>query len=239
MESDKVYWHRYWPEYERLVFSQLPSPKTIVEFGVLNGASISLLHKRFPRAAIVGVDLMNKQDIWPVGLGISYLQLDQGDRERVNNLLNHLMPNLIIDDGSHKPEHQALCLVAGIRYLHFGGFYILEDIQGSHPDNPKRPVRKINCFNLLLILQNLKELNKELNEPLRSMLSVDSYFSREEIEMLSRKVESVHLYRRTALPLRCYSCGGNDFDYVNLLCPCGNINLFSEWDSMAFMIKVH
>jgi hypothetical protein len=41
-------------------------------------------------------------------------------------------PDLIIEDGSHVPRHQADCLRFGFSALNPGGIYLLEDIHTSY-----------------------------------------------------------------------------------------------------------
>jgi len=45
----------------------------------------------------------------------------------------------------------------------------------------------------------------------------------------------VEIYKRTQLPLRCYACGGSDFDYVSWLCACGS-DLYHPANSMAALV---
>lgn len=45
----------------------------------------------------------------------------------------------------------------------------------------------------------------------------------------------LHMYRRSSLPLRCYGCGRDLFDYARWRCQCG-VELFSSTDSMSFLV---
>jgi predicted O-methyltransferase YrrM len=137
-DSDKYYWHRYTETYLR-AFAALGEARRVVEFGVLHGASISWLAERFPEAEIVGADLLVRQPEWPFDTRISYRQVDQADRAAVRAMLASVLGDvdLIIDDGSHIPQHQASCLAEGLARLRPGGLYILEDICTSHPLQPR------------------------------------------------------------------------------------------------------
>ena len=75
VDSDKFYWHRYGPVYSN-VFERTSSPKVIVEFGVLEGASVRWLANRFPNARIFGLDILDQQESWPVDERITYLKVN-------------------------------------------------------------------------------------------------------------------------------------------------------------------
>lgn len=231
-QSDKLYWHRYIPEYERLVFSQI-NPTRILEFGVDQGASIMWLTMRFPKAKIIGVDILPTQPTWPKFANVSYVELDQGDREAVKRVVNAHQYDLIIEDGSHLPEHQSNCLIEGLQGLKAGGFYILED---AHTSYPRISTRKTNAFHLLLAIQNIKDLRQPLDR-LKNGLYQWSHFTEEEVKYAFERIDTIHLYKRTSLPLSCYNCGGSKFDYSLLTCQCG-IDLYENYDSMSFMVKV-
>ena len=129
--SDKVYWHNYINFYEGFFAGK--SFSNIVEIGVLNGNSMRWLLERFPEARIYGADIVPLQENWPRDPRICYVQMDQGDAAQVRKLFSLAAFDLIIEDGSHRPDHQITALVEGIRSLNNGGIYILEDIHTSHP----------------------------------------------------------------------------------------------------------
>ncbi len=134
--SDKHYWHRYTDTYEA-AFAKLGEVTEILEFGVFRGDSITWLAERFPRARIVGVDIVPAAPDWPHADRIEYVQLDQGDRAALHTMFATLARrfDLIIEDGSHIPQHQASCLVEGLPHVPPGGLYVLEDSHTSQPDN--------------------------------------------------------------------------------------------------------
>lgn len=134
--SDKFTWHRYTQFYEPFL-ARLGAAKRILEFGVFHGASVRYLHDRYPSAEIVGCDILPIQADWPVSDRIRYVTLDQGNNQELDQLfVEHPGPfDLIIEDGSHQPEHQRNCLVASVSHLRDGGVYILEDLHTSHPDH--------------------------------------------------------------------------------------------------------
>jgi hypothetical protein len=240
-ESDKFYWHRYVDKYEQ-AFASLGGVSDILELGVLDGASLRWLAKRFPYARIVGVDFTGPGTTWPRTDQIEYVQAAPGDGRTMAAVLARLgrRYDLIIDDGSHLPPHQASSLVEAFPFVRPGGLYILEDIHTSHPENADfrhyNPPGTANCLHILLAMQHLKDCSRPLTHELLSALSTPGFFSPENLVNLFDNIGSIELFKRTSLPLRCYSCGSYAFDYKRLRCECG-VDLYSATDSMSFLIR--
>lgn len=236
--SDKSYWHRYLDVYIP-AFARLGAASLVVEFGVLNGDSIAWLSECFPDAAVFGVDILPAQPQWPTSPWITYLRADQGDRRAVGALLERLpgRPDLIVDDGSHVPRHQVNCLVEGFSRLRPGGLYVLEDIGTSHPHHASRAGEPpaANALHVLLALQHRREADVGLDRATAAGLSHPDFFSPAEVTGLFETAGKIELFQRTRLPLRCYACGGSDFDYVRWRCRCG-VDLFAPADSMTCLI---
>jgi predicted O-methyltransferase YrrM len=241
--SDKYYWHRYTEVYEPL-FARLPDPKLIVELGIFRGDSMAWLAEQFPRADLVGVDILAAQPDWPASRRIRYVQADQGDRLAIAEMFANLPgpPGLILEDGSHIPRHQVNCLVEGFARLRPGGLYVLEDICTSHPmtdafshysrsDGEQLP----NALHVLLALQHLRDTNATLTPCLAARLSSERFFAASEIRTLFGSIAEIQLHKRTKLPLRCYGCGGSTFDYVRWRCECG-VDLYHPTNSMTCLI---
>jgi hypothetical protein len=239
--SDKDYWHRYIETYQE-AFKTLGPVTDILEFGVFNGGSIAWLAERFPGANIVGVDIVAQAPGWPTSDGITYVQLDQGDRGAIQDMFLRLdrLYDVVIEDGSHFPEHQVTCLVEGMAHVRSGGLYILEDIHTSHPDNrdfaDHRISRGANSLHVLLAIEHLKECNMALTPQIAGELASPSFFTADEVLALFDQVATLHMYRRSSLPLHCYACGSHDFDYRRLLCRCG-VEIYSSTDSMSYLIR--
>jgi predicted O-methyltransferase YrrM len=242
-ESDKHYWHRYTETYRR-AFAALGDTRRVVEFGVQNGASISWLAECFPGAEIIGADILPAQPGWPADARISYRQIDQADRAAVKTMLAGIAGHvdLIIDDGSHIPQHQASCLAEGMPRIRGAGLYILEDISTSHPlqshfaHHSIRNGRRVpNALNVLLAIQHLKDSGGACGLEQADALAAPGFFSRFDVRELFAMTARVEIYKRTQLPLRCHGCGGNDFDYVAWLCRCG-AELYHPADSITALV---
>ena len=237
-KTDKFYFHGYIDCYEKY-FNNF-NPKAVAEFGVFQGDSIRWLLNRFPNAVIHGADIIPYQPTWPVDDRFFFTQLDQGNTAQVQNFLKLANYDLIIEDGSHIPNHQARCLVEGIRALHKGGIYILEDIHTSFEEHVKTwfgaEQTTSNAFNVLFAIDHYKRINKFIDTAAANKIAANSMFSADEVLELAYNIDEIFLYKRNHLPNQCWACGSQDFDYLRLKCYCG-VNLFLPNDSMSFVIR--
>lgn len=103
---------------------------TILEIGVKAGGSLRLWSRYFHRATIIGVDIR------PVRVeGVPRARVVQGDQSDpafVEQLAaDHGPFGIVIDDGSHVPEHQIATFEALFPSVLSGGLYVCEDIHTS------------------------------------------------------------------------------------------------------------
>lgn len=242
VDSDKHYWHRYSQFYERH-FESIGPVSSVLEYGVLHGASIRWLRRMFPQAAIVGIDILPQQPEWPTGPGITYLNVDQGDRPAVSRMLQTLSRrfDLVVEDGSHLPAHQANCLAETFPWLRAGGLYVLEDLQTSHPQHP---YYRTHCepgtpdsLHLLLLIEHRKAMGQALQAGDVERLSQADVFTRIDVARLADMIAEIDIFHRATLPLRCYACGTQDFDYVAMTCRCGvDLDILGA-DSMTAVLR--
>jgi hypothetical protein len=241
MESDKQYWHRYIPVYVEEL-SKMKQCERILEFGVFKGDSIRWLQNSYPSAQIFGCDILPVQPGWPTSEHIKYFYVDQALPASVNSIFGAIGEDLdlIIEDGSHIPEHQRNCLVEGIKHLKPQGVYILEDIHTSHPEHPyynKIGVNYVGPLHLLLFIEHFKALGKSLDKNILEKFSSNSLFNPEQVEFIFNKISQIRIYKRATLPLKCYACGSSDFEYNTMKCKCG-VYLYSGSDSMTAIIHI-
>ncbi|GAA4408662.1 hypothetical protein GCM10023168_26380 [Fodinibacter luteus] len=239
--SDKMTWHRYIDFYEPHL-KRLTGAQRVLEFGVFHGASLRYLAERYPAAIIVGCDILPTQDDWPRSERIDYVRVDQGDSSQLHRLFEQRPGpyDLVIDDGSHLPQHQRNCLVAALPFVRDGGVYILEDLHTSHPAHPsmsRQDRRSTNSYQLLLAFEHIQSTGGSLSDGLVDALSRRSLFTPSDVRTLFDQIDSIELYRRATLPLSCYRCGSTTFDYPQLVCSCG-VRLADEADSISAVISV-
>ena len=221
--SDKHHWHRYGGFY-RAQFARLGPVRRVLEFGVLHGASIRWLRRLFPAAAIVAIDRDPPRPDWPRDGGIRYLTADQGDAAGLARALGALGDgfDLVIEDGSHVPAHQARSLALAFPLLRPSGLYIAEDLHSALPSHPlARGAAGTSALHLLLAIERARALDRALTAAEADALAADGSFSADEVAELDRRIGAAFFHRRAVLPLSCWSCGGTAFDLARLRCGCG------------------
>lgn len=239
--SDKQFWHRFIPIYDEEL-SKLVHCNRILEFGVFKGESVRWLDNKFPNTEIFAADILTIQPEWPIANNIKYYYVDQGSPETIKTLFNSIGNelDLIIEDGSHLPNHQKNCLIESFKHLSSGGIYILEDLHTSHPEHPyykKMGSNYIGPFHLLLCFEHLISTEKDLDEATLKEISSKSLFNSEDIRYLFQRISNIKIYKRATLPHKCYKCGSTDFNYHKIACKCG-IGIYSPSDSITAIITV-
>jgi len=238
-ETDKDFWHGYIDFYE--IFFKNREIKSIAEVGIYLGNSVRWLLKRFPGARIYGADILEKQPQWPDDPSFFFTRLDQGDNVALREFFKEKELDLIIEDGSHRPEHQVLTLKEGIKALNPGGLYILEDIHTSHPEYSRKkrlwPKQKRgNALSVLLAIDHYKRLGATIDSTKARLIANKSIVTEEEVILLDQNIASISLYRRTRLPKSCWKCRSSDYLYSVYKCRCGE-PIFRDADSMSFVIE--
>jgi hypothetical protein len=135
--------------------------------------------------------------------------------------LNHVF-DLVIEDGSHIPQHQAICLAETFPLVRPGGLYVLEDLQTSHA---RHSIYQENCapgtpnaLHLLLMIERSRAMGQSISLNDIGRLAANGLFTTADIQRLDEMISNVEIFHRATLPLRC---GGDTFDPVALVCACG------------------
>lgn len=132
--TDKVYEHHYEQSCPIYIEKFKDKKTSILEIGLepKNGkASLSLWLDLFPNMYIYGLDIGTPDE---QSDRYTILQCDQSkisDLKRCKEKINHTV-SIIVDDGSHIPEHQLLTFNEYFPILEVGGVYIIEDIETSY-----------------------------------------------------------------------------------------------------------
>ena len=129
IESDKIYHHRYDRFYPIYLNKFHDKQIHLLEIGIQGGESMSLWKKDVPNATIHGLDIDEKPSIDET---IMY-KVDQCNVSQLTEWATdkESLFSVIIDDGSHVPEHQILTIETIWPTLRPGGIYIIEDIETS------------------------------------------------------------------------------------------------------------
>lgn len=121
-ETDKAFHHKFTDFYERELKGI--EIKSILEIGVMDGASLRMWMEFYPQAEVIGVDIIEKNIE-----GLTTIHGDATDPELINSLG---MFDLIIDDGSHMTADQIKSYELLKTHLNKGGVYICEDVHTSY-----------------------------------------------------------------------------------------------------------
>ena len=93
------------------------------------GASIKMWYDYFPNANIYGIDI--NPSTFLENDRIRTFAVDQGNKDDLINFLKSIGKiefEVIIDDGSHRPDHQQITLSILFERLKSGGLYFIEDL---------------------------------------------------------------------------------------------------------------
>lgn len=129
--TDKTTTHAYGPLYARLFDPLREHARDVLEIGVYSGASVVALAEFFEGARITGIDVtLDKLRFGRDNPRIEYRVLD-GTRPESATALGRDW-DVVLDDASHRPDHQLASLLAFGPRVRPGGMYVIEDIDGRH-----------------------------------------------------------------------------------------------------------
>lgn len=138
-KTDKIYYHGYHRFYDYFLSPMKNEKFNLLEIGVDKFGSLLLWYNYFKNAKIFGFDKNKYLSNYSL-IKNEYkknIKIIKGDHTEINDLKNLISVTgkckLIIDDGSHVPEHQ----LSNFNYLFKncltdGGIYIIEDIETSY-----------------------------------------------------------------------------------------------------------
>ena len=140
-KTDKVTHHHYWKyyplfleKYRKIISNNKNIKYGMIEIGINHYRSIKLWEKYFPESFIYGLDIGfdGKSKNYEI------FKCDQSDLNQLTNITDIIIKQnktifLIIDDGSHHPDHQIKTFnLLFDKLLGYGGCYIIEDIETSY-----------------------------------------------------------------------------------------------------------
>lgn len=131
--TDKASFSHNYLEFYELYFQVLrEEPITILEIGVLNGASLRTWQEYFPKAKIIGADIVQGSKRFESDR-IAIEMMDQSNIEDITRVaVKHGPFDIVIEDGSHKWEHQITSIKTLFPFVRDGGIYIVEDLQTNY-----------------------------------------------------------------------------------------------------------
>ncbi len=129
-DLDKIKHHGYERFYDNFLLKYKNKKIKLLEIGVYKGDSIKLWSDMFKKGEIFGLDYNTqyKHDNKNILIG------DQSNKNDLDKIIEKVKKaNIIIDDGSHKPEHQLFTFnYLFNNLLNYDGIYIIEDIETNY-----------------------------------------------------------------------------------------------------------
>jgi len=150
--------HKYTPTYARIWQHLRGEPITLLEIGVLGGASLRMWEQYFPNAKIHGIDIdpacnycdRVRSTVW-IG--------DQCDAGFLDMVAESIGPiDIVIDDGGHRTPDQLISLNVLWPHVRPGGWYAIEDLGACYSKRFGGALRKFNT-----IVGRTKRLLDEMN----------------------------------------------------------------------------
>ena len=121
--------HNYLPLYEQYLDPIRKEPVTLLELGVLDGASLRMWRDYLPNASIVGLDHKTPFHI----PGCTVVQGEQDDYNTIQQLGKTYGPfDIIIDDASHVSIKTIGSFELLYNHLAPDGLYVIEDLHASY-----------------------------------------------------------------------------------------------------------
>ena len=134
-KTDKLTHHGYDRYYDMFLYQYVNKNTTLFEIGIDASRSLKMWNKMFNNGKIYGMD---------IGVGFVHdkgeiFKGDQSNSHDLDKIINSITKaDIIIDDGSHVPEHQLFSFnYLFEKLLVFGGLYIIEDIETNYWENGK------------------------------------------------------------------------------------------------------
>ena len=136
---DKGHKHGYHEVYEKEWKKLKQEPINFLEIGIWKGESTNALLEYFPNATIYGIDiftrikpqdveaLKNKRTKWIKGDSMSH-----SIKSKIKKEWGNIKFDIILDDGKHTPEANALTFTNISSFIKDDGMYFVEDVFPLH-----------------------------------------------------------------------------------------------------------
>lgn len=133
-KTDKDTTHAYIFPYDKAFEKYRDKTVSLLEIGNNGGESIKLWNDYFNESQIFGIEINDLKELDEINAQHEninlYTKTDAYCDETVDLFRkdDHKF-DIIIDDGSHRPEHQAFAVIKWLPFLKEGGVFIIEDVQ--------------------------------------------------------------------------------------------------------------
>lgn len=178
-------YHCYLDFYDQHFYSYRDMEINMLEIGILFGESLNIFYDYFRKASIFAIDIEDKSHLQKERVKI--IQGNQSDRVLLNSFENDFF-DIILDDGSHKMEHQQVSFGALFKKLKSGGIYIIEDLHTSFDNYSQNISHGPNLFGI--------EPDNRTTNFLNGLISGNGnnkYLTEEEYQYLSENIQSINI----------------------------------------------
>jgi len=133
-DTDKDTDHSYIYPYDRMFEKYKEKTISLLEIGNNGGDSIRLWNDYFDKVQILGIEINDLKDLDEINAQHENINLHTKTDAYSDATIDLFYKNdhkfdIIIDDGSHRPEHQAFAVIKWMPFLKDGGLFVIEDIQ--------------------------------------------------------------------------------------------------------------
>jgi hypothetical protein len=148
--------HDFLRLYERRLMHLRDESFLLIEIGVYHGGSMNTWSEYFPNATIVGLDTNEECRKYEHG-NISVRIGNATDPKFLLDIIHEFgRPLVVLDDGSHRWDHQIQSLQILFPILRPSGFYVVEDLDTSFEAHlaqaPFQGLSQISGFDYLALL---------------------------------------------------------------------------------------
>jgi len=148
--TDKWGKHHYTPVYYELFKNRRETVKKVIEIGIAEGAGVRMFRDFFSHAMIVGAEVDPERMV--IEKRIASIIIDQSSEPALRALVEFTGSDvdLVVDDGSHKPEHQVFTCLTLMSLLDDNVTYVIEDVAdyGVYDKLRRHPEFKVSTTKL-------------------------------------------------------------------------------------------
>lgn len=163
--TDKILNHCYGMIYEIILQRYKDKAKNILEIGICSGASLCVWEEYFKNANIYGIDIDTSRIRYGLDRKRIYMYVADGTHEDTPIKLGNIKYDIIIDDGSHRPEDQLKSFEIFAPYIEKNGIYIIEDIQEFGANELKTKLENIaNQYKFTFEWYDLRHVNNKSDD---------------------------------------------------------------------------
>jgi hypothetical protein len=194
--SERVNTNKLYHQYEYFYEDKLKHLRNrkikLLEIGIFEGNSLRMWKEYFPKAEIYGIDVVD--DLLFTEERIHTFKADQGKRHQLKQLMDELGKfDVIIDDGSHRVDHQQISMGVCFPYLKNGGHYIMEDLHTSYFYSIHRH-QWLDLFDKYNISRDFSNTTYLMLQNFNIFGKVHSqYMTEEELEYINKTIDTVDI----------------------------------------------